>query len=1657
MDSSNSLKIDVSATSEELDTSLESLSSDALNLTAHHTPQRPSPFTLRSQCGNDRCPMGTGIVFRSRISPSPSKQRIRSRRRRRSDQSHVDDTTFLELSHDHTRLQDHNHQQQHHNHYQQHNHVNYALQHHHHNGIHTLDHHYNNHTQPQAELRASEMVGRTRTPRRKKDANVTATEQRTRVSHSLRAISSNDGPEINMNGGIGGLAESVKNSVLGFLTPTKEKNLPAIVESSESGFEEGNSTGKGERVDVSSPAERFTSASEFFAGIDSRDRLTSDYFSGADTPSKLRASTRRLSNRKPYNQYIAYSSDEELDEWQQQPKSNYTYSESLTYRDRVTPDRKIGSPNMSRRGLRGGDLGYHQSPEFSSTHDMSHETDRSHLNLRTRTVLRSMDALSDTSDGEVEEEVVRTRRPRSSRSQSIDVVPKVNGSTVTRTVTSSSFTTTRTLHRGLDTESDGDGVESTVLLRATPLTARSGTPLGRSATPINRSRSKSTLLLETSKGYTLAKGAIAEDLEEEERPESTVMVWTKNTWQTITRICTIITTSIIMMATRALTTATAADTGVSSTSETSSKYSIFSTMNTSRRKVMTVTTELFESSRNRLRKNPILLWIPLLFILLLLALVAYWWLSQSRAKTGDTTHPTETDGPSFLPLILTSASDLTFWVTSNISHSFTYIQECTLGIVSWLASACYTGLLSVWTLIVGMFSWLGSAVQICLEYILQFLYLILEYLYYLVLAILSLFSSSVSYVTGLFLPFIGTNQSSEDLKTVNTENLSWNSWASSFSPMEWMSEKYASTTDVIQASKSWLWTGWLWLVMSISEGLGVAASFVLWLLSSIWSLVWYLISGFWTSLMYVGISTIGFITSAATTVSSVAVETSSSVISNTKVLVSPFFQSSEPTGKVLKDATVLPQPSADTEQNMHTSGVSVEEVVSKVLNSEELKVLIATATSGSSNKDHLTVEDVSNIVKSVMEKEMGTIKTETTSLWNEIKLQSSTSQETSSYMQTLKQQHEHLLKQLDLLGAGLVKIEGSSEVDRKQLEANQREYKEQLANLRKKIEQLSSELSDLQNDHTSLATEVKSCCKNTSVSLADVEKHVTTLLGDILGLPDLSSNHTPGGNTGARMSWSAKDMGAWLKSYFVAKEELETRLNALMATMQAKNILEGEEKEASMIATQATVAQTSQLVMETILEKLRAEIHLQHTQFSELSKEQVAEQVNLKVDAAAAVLGQQVSEQIQDTLHTTKQQLHESVNAAVKEAVPEFIASAVPKAVASAVTDSVTAAVPDAVERTVAGAVSVAVEGAVNTAVDRAVAAAVSDAVPDAVKAAVSEAVPQAVESAVPKAITKALPNAVNDAVHEAVSAEVQGVVAVAVPEVVASVLPAAISTAVNETVSSVVADAVMELRTNMAGEQYAKVRGTGEERVAFLAGASSGASSVSTSSEDATFSATVNISKNNSANFSFIPAGMPFAAGLNESAVIQIVKDALLKYDADKTGMVDHALESAGGNVISTRCTESYQVHQAQVRILGIPVYHYSTNNPRSIIQPDRMPGQCWAFKGSQGYIVIQLAGLVKPTAFSLEHIPKSLSPNGEIESAPREFEVWGLFTENDEGVHLGSYEYDQNGEPLQSFIVKKENNEYFPLIELKINSNHGNMHYTCLYRFRVHGVRHL
>ncbi|KAK3601857.1 hypothetical protein CHS0354_041780 [Potamilus streckersoni] len=191
---------------------------------------------------------------------------------------------------------------------------------------------------------------------------------------------------------------------------------------------------------------------------------------------------------------------------------------------------------------------------------------------------------------------------------------------------------------------------------------------------------------------------------------------------------------------------------------------------------------------------------------------------------------------------------------------------------------------------------------------------------------------------------------------------------------------------------------------------------------------------------------------------------------------------------------------------------------------------------------------------------------------------------------------------------------------------------------------------------------------------------------------------------------------------------------------------------------------------------------------------------------------------------------------------------------------------------------------------------------------------------------------------------------------------------------------------------------------------------------------------------------------GISEQYVKIIIEDALQKYSADKTGLADFALESAGGSVISTRCSETYYKKTALISVFGIPLW-YSSNSPRTVIQPEVHPGECWAFRGSQGYIVIQLSTAIVPTGFTLEHIPKSLSPTGNIDSAPRDFTVFGLQDEIKEGVNLGNFSYNQDGKPMQFFPVQIKDSPHFRLVELQILNNHGNLEYTCLYRFRVHG----
>ncbi|CAL8147048.1 unnamed protein product [Orchesella dallaii] len=200
----------------------------------------------------------------------------------------------------------------------------------------------------------------------------------------------------------------------------------------------------------------------------------------------------------------------------------------------------------------------------------------------------------------------------------------------------------------------------------------------------------------------------------------------------------------------------------------------------------------------------------------------------------------------------------------------------------------------------------------------------------------------------------------------------------------------------------------------------------------------------------------------------------------------------------------------------------------------------------------------------------------------------------------------------------------------------------------------------------------------------------------------------------------------------------------------------------------------------------------------------------------------------------------------------------------------------------------------------------------------------------------------------------------------------------------------------------------------------------------------------------------VPFS-GLTIKDVQWMITRALSKYDADKTGLPDLALETAGGSILSVRNTKAPKLRNAVITSFwGFRLWAWAPpNTPRTIIQPGVVPGECWSFEGSVGNVVIKLAVPSIITGFSLEHIPKAISRHGHISSAPKQFQVLGLTDVQDtEQTHdFGVFTYEDKNESLQYFSVLNLTSKTYPIVELKVLSNQGNVKHTCLYRFRVHG----
>uniref|UniRef100_A0A1I7X915 SUN domain-containing protein n=1 Tax=Heterorhabditis bacteriophora TaxID=37862 RepID=A0A1I7X915_HETBA len=162
----------------------------------------------------------------------------------------------------------------------------------------------------------------------------------------------------------------------------------------------------------------------------------------------------------------------------------------------------------------------------------------------------------------------------------------------------------------------------------------------------------------------------------------------------------------------------------------------------------------------------------------------------------------------------------------------------------------------------------------------------------------------------------------------------------------------------------------------------------------------------------------------------------------------------------------------------------------------------------------------------------------------------------------------------------------------------------------------------------------------------------------------------------------------------------------------------------------------------------------------------------------------------------------------------------------------------------------------------------------------------------------------------------------------------------------------------------------------------------------------------------------------IDQTQLETLIRDAIYQYDADKTGLFDYALESAGASIISTRCSESYNTHSRLEKIWNIPLW-YSSYGPRTVIQRNSktlFPGECWSFKSGIGYLTIDLSHAINISSVSYEHIGPDQAPDGNRSSAPQLFKLWAYKSENDLStrVLLGTFKYNLDSHPLQFFLIK-------------------------------------
>lgn len=195
------------------------------------------------------------------------------------------------------------------------------------------------------------------------------------------------------------------------------------------------------------------------------------------------------------------------------------------------------------------------------------------------------------------------------------------------------------------------------------------------------------------------------------------------------------------------------------------------------------------------------------------------------------------------------------------------------------------------------------------------------------------------------------------------------------------------------------------------------------------------------------------------------------------------------------------------------------------------------------------------------------------------------------------------------------------------------------------------------------------------------------------------------------------------------------------------------------------------------------------------------------------------------------------------------------------------------------------------------------------------------------------------------------------------------------------------------------------------------------------------------------------------EKRLGELVEAAVAATPVGGISRPDYALGSGGGRIIPNFTTSTLDVlprgfvRRTLAKILGAGSLAIA-RPPATALDADNSLGKCWPMAGSEGTLGIALARRVVVDELVLEHVDGRIAY--ELDSAPRDFQLWAFDDVLNDLVQIGEGIFDvSKPASLQRFPI----NDGFEtqMIVLKVLSNSGNPDFTCLYRVRIHGHKHL